>query len=188
MIRLFAAFAVPEDVRLRLSGLRGQIPGARWVQPENMHVTLRFVGEVDNHVADDVHDALERVAGAPPEIRVRGVGHFDSRSRVRALWAGVARTDALAAFQARVEAACVRAGLPAETRRFHPHITLARCRDTRVERITPFLEEHAGLDVPAFTPDAFTLYSSALGRAGPVYTPEVEYPLGAAFDAHAWSR
>ncbi|MBO6782645.1 MAG: RNA 2',3'-cyclic phosphodiesterase [Alphaproteobacteria bacterium] len=184
MIRLFAAFALPEDLRLRLSGLRGQIPGARWVPAENMHVTLRFVGEVDAHTADDVHDALERIEGEPPELRVEGVGRFESRGRVRALWAGVARTEALMAFQARIEAACQRAGLAPETRRFHPHVTLARCRDTSVARVAPFLEEHAAFAAPAFRPDSFVLYSSTLGRSGPAYMPEVEYPLAGAFAAH----
>ncbi len=175
MIRLFAAFPLPEDLRLRLTGLRGQLPGARWVPPENMHITLRFVGEVDTNVAEDVHAELERVSLSPPDIRLHGVGLFESRGRVRSLWAGVERSDALSHFQSRIEIACQRAGLAPETRRYHPHVTLARCRDTSVARVGPFLEEHAGFSAPPFRPDGFVLYSSTLGRSGPIYVPEVEY-------------
>lgn len=179
MIRLFVALSLPEQLRLRLAGLRGQIPGARWVPPENMHITLRFVGEVDEHIADDVHTELERVAFDPLEISVRGVGHFESRGQVRALWAGVERSEALTGLQTRVEKACQRAGLAPEPRRFHRHVTLARCRDTSLARVADFMEDHAGFAAPSFEADAFTLFSSTLGKSGSTYLPEVTYPLGA---------
>lgn len=183
MIRLFVAIPIPDQLRVRLAGLRGQIPGARWVPPENMHLTLRFVGELDEHAAEDVHDALERIAADPFDIQLSGVGHFESRGQVRALWAGVARNDALAHFQSRVEVACQRAGLGPESRRFHPHVTLARCRETSLARVAPFIAEHAGFVAPAFPVERFVLYSSVLGRSGSVYTPEVSYPLGAYLSA-----
>lgn len=178
MIRLFVALSLPEQLRLRLAGLRGQLPGARWVPPENMHLTLRFVGEVDEHVADDVHTELERVAGDPLELRLQGVGHFASRGQVRALWAGVEPSDALDRFQARIELACQRAGLASETRRFHPHVTVARCRDTSLDRVAHFMEDHAGFSAPPFEAGAFTLFSSTLGKSGSTYLPELTYPLG----------
>lgn len=183
MIRLFVAFDLPADLRLRLTGLRGQVPGARWVPAENMHLTLRFVGEVTESVAEDVHDALARVAGDPFEIQLSGVGQFDSRGQVRALWAGVARNEVLTQFQTRIEAACQRAGLAPESRRFHPHVTLARCRDTRLARVAPFVAAHAGFQAAPFQVDSFVLYSSALGRSGPSYISEVVYPLGASVTA-----
>jgi 2'-5' RNA ligase len=179
LIRLFVALPIPEQLRLRLTGLRGQIPGARWVPPENMHLTLRFIGELDEHRAEDVHETLERVAGDPLEIALAGVGHFESRGQVRALWAGVVRNDALMRFQSRIEIACQRAGLAPEGRRYHPHVTLARCRDTSLARVAPFIAEHAGFSAPPFEATSVVLYSSMLGRSGPVYTPEMTYRLGA---------
>ena len=176
MIRLFVALGIPESLGTRLSGLRGQIPEARWVPPENFHITLRFVGEVDEGAAADVDDALARVAAMPLDVTLRGVGHFGSRGRVRSLWAGVEKSAALEDLQGRVELACQRAGLAPEGRKFHPHVTLARCRDTREERVAGFLSDHAAFQAPAFAVDSFALYSSALGRGGPVYTREVEYP------------
>jgi len=178
MIRLFVALGLPEGLGERLTGLRGQIPGARWVPPENLHITLRFIGEVDEQTAADVDVALARVDAPPFEVALRGVGHFESRGQVRSLWAGVERDPALDHVQARIETACQRAGLTPEGRKFHPHVTLARCRDTRASRIAGFLTDHDGFQAPAFPVSAFTLYSSTLGRGGPVYTREVDYPLG----------
>ena len=179
MIRLFVALSLPHELRVRLAGLRGQVPGARWVPPENMHITLRFIGEVDTATADDVHGELERIDTGPPEIRLSGVGQFESRGQVRALWAGVERNEELQRLQAKVEKACQRVGLAPETRRFHPHVTLARCKSTNLARVAHFIEDHSAFAAPAFQADSFVLYSSTLGRTGSVYSPEVEYPLGA---------
>lgn len=178
MIRLFVGLALPEGLRERLTGLRGQVPGARWVPPENLHITLRFIGEVDEAAAADLDMALARVDVPPLEVAVGGVGHFASRGLVRSLWAGVDRDTALDHLQAKIEAACQRSGLAPEGRKFHPHVTLARCRDTRTARIAGFLADHAGFRAPPFPAGSFALYSSTLGRGGAAYTREVDYPLG----------
>lgn len=177
MMRLFVALEIPGDLSVRLAGLRGQIPGARWVPPENMHLTLRFVGEVSEHQAGDVDTELARLEALPLSVRLSGIGHFASRGQVRALWAGVERNDALDRLQTKIESACVRAGLAPEGRRFHPHVTLARCRDTRTARIERFVADHAAFAAPPFPVDRFILYSSRLGRGGSVYIAETEYPL-----------
>lgn len=177
MIRLFVGLGLPEALSERLSGLRGQIPGARWVAPENHHITLRFIGEVDEETAGDIDIALSRIDAPPFEIALEGVGHFESRGLVRALWAGVARDPALDHLQARVETAFRRAGLAPEGRKFYPHVTLARCRDTRAPRIAGFLADHGSFRVPAFPVESFGLYSSTLGRGGAIYIREAEYSL-----------
>ncbi len=178
MIRLFVGIGLPESLGERLTDLRGQIPGARWVPSENLHITLRFIGEVDEDTAVDLDSVLARVDAPSFGVAMRGVGHFESRGQVRSLWAGVERDPALDHLQARVETACQRAGLAPEGRKFHPHVTLARCRDTRAARITGFLADHGGFRAPAFPVGAFALYSSTLGRGGAVYIREAEYPLG----------
>jgi 2'-5' RNA ligase len=177
MIRLFVALDIPETLRIRLAGLRGQIPGARWVPPENMHLTLRFIGEVSEADAGDIDLELSRISAPPFEVALSGVGHFGSRGQVRALWAGAERNPEIAGLQAKVELACVRAGRAPEQRRFHPHVTLARCRDTRTARVEGFVADHDAFRAPAFPVSAFVLYSSQLGRGGPVYTPEAHYAL-----------
>ena len=177
MIRLFVALAIPGDLAMRLTSLRGQIPDARWVPAETMHITLRFIGELNEGLAADIEDALTGVEAPVFDATVRGVGRFDSRGRVRSLWAGVDRDREIKDLHARIETACRHAGLAPEGRKFHPHVTLARCRGGRLERVASFLAEHGAFAAPSFAVDSFGLYSSALGRAGPVYTREVEYPL-----------
>lgn len=180
MLRLFVALSLPEALRLRLAGLSAPLPGARWVPDENMHLTLRFLGEVDEDVAHEVDLLLARITAPGFELALNGLGSFGSRGRVRAIWAGVAKSPALLHLQDKVESACVRAGLPPEARRFHPHITLARCRDTKEARAAHYIAHHDGFVLPPFAVESFTLFSSSMGRDGAVYTPEVVYPLAGA--------
>ncbi|MDA1133118.1 MAG: RNA 2',3'-cyclic phosphodiesterase, partial [Proteobacteria bacterium] len=126
MIRLFVALGLPAGVRERLALVRAPLPGARWVPPENMHVTLRFIGEVEPPLATEIDTLLSRITAPSFDISLAGLGTFGSRGRVRALWAGVEQTVPLAHLQAKIETACRRAGLPPEGRKFHPHVTLAR--------------------------------------------------------------
>ena len=177
MIRLFAALALPEAVRQRLSLVRAPLPGARWVTPENMHVTLRFIGEVEPPVATELDAALARVAAPAFELRLAGLGTFGSRGRVRALWAGLEKSEPLDHLQAKIETACMNAGLPPESRKFHPHITLARCRDVPEAPAAEFVATYGGFDLPAVPVAAFALLSSRRGRSGAVYAPEAVYPL-----------
>ncbi|MEK9661181.1 MAG: RNA 2',3'-cyclic phosphodiesterase [Alphaproteobacteria bacterium] len=180
MLRLFVALALPRDIAGRLAAMQQPLPRSRWVAPESMHVTLRFIGEVSNDVAADVDDMLARVTAEPFDMYIGGVGRFASKGRLRALWAGVERSEPLLHLQARIETACQRAGLDPEGRKFHPHVTLARCRDIREELARPFLAAHDGLYGDMVRVEEFVLYSSRLGHAGPSYTPEARYPLGGA--------
>jgi 2'-5' RNA ligase len=177
MIRLFVALDLPEPLRRRLAALQQPLPRSRWVAPDNMHVTLRFIGEVANDVAGDIDDMLARIAMPPFDIRIGGFGSFASKGLVRTLWAGVEKSEALGRLQAKVETACQRAGLPPEGRKFHPHVTLARCRDIREELTRGFLAACDGFHGDTVRVDGFTLYSSRLGHEGSVYTPEARYPL-----------
>lgn len=177
MIRLFAALALPEAVRKRLTLVRAPLPGARWMPPENMHVTLRFIGEVEPPVATEIDTLLSRIAAPAFDVRLAGLGTFGSRGRVRALWAGVEQTEPLARLQTKIETACVRAGLLPEGRKFHPHVTLARCKNVREAPAAEFVATYEGFNLPAIPVDAFTLYSSRTGRSGAVYVPEAVYPL-----------
>jgi len=177
MIRLFAALALPDAVRERLALVRAPLPGARWAPPENMHVTLRFIGEVEPAVATEIDTLLSRIAAPAFDIRLAGLGTFGSRGRVRALWAGVEKSEPLAHLQAKIETACGLAGLPPESRKFHAHITLARCKNAREAPAAEFVVTYEGFGLPAIPVDAFTLYSSRMGRSGAVYSPEAVYPL-----------
>ncbi len=177
MIRLFIALSIPESVQLRLSSLYGGVPNARWVKPENLHLTLRFIGEVENGAADDLDAALSGIVAPVFDLCISGVGHFGKADAARTLWAGIETNDALNQLQAKVESAVVRAGLPAAQRRFLPHITLARPKRSPANRVEQFVADHAGFHAGPIIIDHVTLYSSFLSSSGAIYRPEAEYPL-----------
>ena len=177
MIRLFVGIELPEDVRLALAGLCGGVPGADWVTAGNMHLTLRFLGEISEGDADDAHDALMGVRAPSFDLTLSGIGHFATGDEVRALWAGVAKIPELERLQRNVESALVRMGFPREERRWRPHITLARLAGTPIERVQDFLCHHALFRAGPFTVDHFTLFSSQRFDGAAVYIAEAEYPL-----------
>lgn len=178
--RLFVAIDPPEDVAEELAlDLCGGLPGARWHLPEELHLTLRFLGEVDGLVYRDADAALAEIAGDPFELTLSGVGHFPLRGEPRTLWVGVAPCPELVALRRRVDRAMVQAGLPPERRKFSPHVTLARLDGAPANRVGRFLAEHALLRSRPFLVDAMHLYSSRLHPKGSRYTLEQSYPLGA---------
>ncbi len=177
MIRLFVALSLPAAVCERLALVRVPLPDARWVPPENMHVTLRFIGEVEPPMAADIDVALSGVSAPAFDIRLADLGTFGSRGRVRALWAGLEKSEPLTHLQAKIETVCVNAGLPPEGRKFHPHVTLARCKNIREAPASEFIATHEGFGLPAIPVDGFVLYSSRTGKAGAVYVSEAVYPL-----------
>lgn len=179
MLRLFVALDFPADVRDRLAGLGGGVPGARWTDAGNLHLTLRFIGEVPGDTAADIDAALAEVEAPAFPLVLDGVGVFGTGRNARILWAGVERSDALSHVQAKVESALVRCGLPAEERRFSPHVTLARLKDAPKDRIGRFLEDRGLFRAGPFPIDHFTLYRSHLGKGAAVYEALREYPLKA---------
>ncbi|WP_120078173.1 RNA 2',3'-cyclic phosphodiesterase [Aurantiacibacter odishensis] len=173
--RLFVALRPPEDVAEALLDTMEGIPGARWQDADNLHVTLRFVGEVDRHTAEDLATALESLLFAPFPIRIYGVGHFEGKGRARAVWARVAPSTELDLVQMRVEMACRRAGLPAETRRFIPHITLARL-NSGSGFIGDWLHANGALSLGPWQVDGFSLFESDLTPNGAIYSEITKFP------------
>lgn len=176
MHRLFVALRPPRAIRERLLGLAGGVPGARWQDDDQLHLTLRFIGEAGTHAAEDVAAALGSVRHAPLELRLDGCGMFDSRGRPNALWAGVAPREPLAALHRKVDQAIVRAGLEPERRAYLPHITLARMSGS-AGPVDRWLAEHAALSSEPFAIDAMILFESRLGHGGASYEPVERYPL-----------
>jgi 2'-5' RNA ligase len=178
MHRLFVAIRPPDPViDLLLDTMEG-VPELRWQDDEQLHLTLRFIGEVERPLAEDVAAALGSLRFAPFEIRIAGVGRFDHRKR-GALWAGIEPRAPLAALAAKVERLCVSVGLAPEHRAFHPHITLARWGRGVGSLLDAFLARHAALRSDAFTVDAVTLFESRLGRGGAHYEAIATYPAEA---------
>lgn len=177
MIRLFVALPLPEDVRDRLAGLGGGVPGARWLEPDSLHLTLRFIGDVEEGMARDLDTELARVAAPGFALTLAGVGQFGSGRKAHALWAGIERSEGLAHLQAKIESAVVRAGFPPETRKFTPHVTLARLNHANPDRLARFLSGNGLFRARPVWVANFALFQSLQGRGGAVYRALAEYPL-----------
>ncbi len=176
MIRLFVALDLPDSVRERLLALEGGVPGARWSNAGQLHLTLRFIGEVDESVARDIDDTLNTIRAPSFPLELSGVGEFGGRNP-RALWAGVKNNDALLHLQRKVETALQRIGLPPEPRKFSPHVTLARLKAAPREKVMQFLTHNSLFATGPFPVTQFTLFSSHPTPSGSIYTPERLYRL-----------
>ena len=174
MHRLFIAIRPPEQVIDLLIDAMDESPELRWVGDEQLHLTLRFVGEVDRPLGDDLAAALGKVAFESFELRVNGVGRFDQRNG-GALWVGVEPKQPVAAFAAKIERVCQEVGLEPERRAFHPHITLARWKGRSTRAAASLIEHARGLSSPPFGVDRFILFESHLSRHGPHYDEIATY-------------
>jgi RNA 2',3'-cyclic 3'-phosphodiesterase len=183
MIRLFAGLQIPDGVREDLRRLRQPVPGARWIEPENFHVTLRFYGDVDNATAREIDDYLARVQQDSFEIRLLGLGTFGG-NEPRTVWAGVETNPLLEMLANTCERAARVAGLPPERRKFRPHITLARLKNPRAEPIARLLERRGGFKTEPFPVTQFFLFSSKPRTGGGPYVPEQAYDLR----DHGWTE
>ena len=177
MHRLFVAIRPPQAIRDRLIDAMADSAELRWVGDEQMHLTLRFIGEVERPLAEDIAAALSRIRSDPFELGVTGVGIFEQRSG-GALWAGVQPKPPVTALAAKVERACTAAGLEPERRAFYPHITLARFNRAGATAGRAFLDRNRALASPAFAVDHFILYESHLSRHGPHYEEVADFALG----------
>ena len=177
MHRLFVAIRPPEPIRDRLIDVMDEGAGDfRWQSDDQLHLTLRFIGEVERHQADDIAGALATIASSSFELRIAGVGKFERRSG-GVLWAGVEPKAQVAALAAKVERSVQWAGLEPEHRAFHPHITLARWSGKRTREADGIVDAHGALKSEAFAVDRFILYESRLSRHGAHYEAVAEFRL-----------
>jgi 2'-5' RNA ligase len=175
MLRLFVGIGFPPELKLRLSMLRSGMPGAKWVDPGNFHLTLRFIGEIGEDIAADIDDALSRLRARRFALQVAGVGVFGDKPH--SLWAGIERTVELVGLRDKVEQALIRVGLPPEPRKFAPHVTLARLRNPPLDALREFLATHAQFRAEPLPVEGFSLIASFQTKAGSVYEDQADYPL-----------
>lgn len=179
MPRLFTGLEIPADIAFWLSLKRGGLPGARWIDQENYHITLRFIGDVDNALANDISDGLDRLSNSLSfEVKLTHLGAFGG-DKPRALYAGVEVNEPLIRLQAAQERVLQRIGLEPESRKFTPHVTLARLRGSSAEDLARFLGHAAPFEPLKFTIGRFVLFSSRDSVGGGPYVVEQSYPLAA---------
>jgi 2'-5' RNA ligase len=177
MIRLFTAIAIPPEIGQGLLSRQHGIEGARWRPLEAFHITLRFVGDVQEPVADDLDEALSEISVPAFDLELVRVGHFGEGADIHAVWAGVEDSAPLRRLQKAHESAARAAGLKPETRVYAPHVTLAYLKKPAVPEVGAWIQTHNLLRSPAFRVDRFGLYSSWQTSHGSVYRLEREYPL-----------
>ena len=176
MLRLFAAIPLPADIAGSLAKFQQPLPGAKWVDTADYHITLRFAGDVDNLVARELADFLRRIDVNAFQMRLAGFGAFGGNDP-RVLWAGVEAGPELISLQRDVENAARASGLKPERQQFKPHVTIARLRHSRAEAVSRFLERHAGARSRTFLVDHFALYSAKPRTGGGPYVIEETFPL-----------
>lgn len=179
MPRLFTGLEVPHDVQLALSLKRGGLFGARWIDPENYHITLCFIGDVDNRTANEVSDELDRLSHSSGfRIKLSQLGSFGG-DRPRALFAAVEPSEGLTHLQSAHERVLRRAGVEPEARRFVPHVALARLKGTSAPEVAEFIHQAGHFAPLEFTVGRFVLFSSRASVGGGPYLVEQSYPLAA---------
>lgn len=178
MPRLFTALEIPRDAALSLSLLRGGLPGARWIDVENYHLTLRFIGDVEGHVADDVVDALDRIDRPAFDLTLSGVGAFGSK-KPNTIYAATLPSPELNALQGEIDRICKRVGLASDQRKFLPHVTVARLRNSSPGEVARYLSGRGNFAAMPFRVGRFVLMSSRESVGGGPYVVEEAWPLSA---------
>ena len=176
MHRLFVACRPPPFVRAQLTAMMGGVEGANWQRDEQLHITLRFIGEVDSRTANDVASALEAVHASPLTLRLSGIGTFDQRGRIHTLWAGVEPKGPITQLHHKIDRALARAGLVPDERAYLPHVTLARF-GARLGDLSALAAAQAGFATQPFSVDQFSLYESLRTDDGMHYQAVADYPL-----------
>ncbi|SCA56159.1 2'-5' RNA ligase [Candidatus Terasakiella magnetica] len=177
MMRLFMGVELPDGVKDRLVPLCSGLKEARWVPPHNMHITLAFVGEVDHGAAFDLHEALCNVQFDPFDLSLHEVDCFESRGKAKVIWAGVkGEIEALTHLHQKILTAVEQAGLVPERRKYKPHVTLARLKNTPLEKAQDYMSANNGLKTHSFKVAHFSLFRSHLTRHGADYEVLESYP------------
>ena len=177
MPRLFIAVDLPAEIKNNLESMSYGIPGAKWIDPQQIHLTVRFIGEVDGTTFLDIKTALEQVSLEPFSMALKGVGHFPPRGKPRVLWVGIEQSEPLQSLKSRIDRILATVGLQPEGRKFSPHITLARLKNSPIDKVADFLAGNGLFSQEPFEIKDFKLYSSTLTPKGAIHKVEKVYPL-----------
>lgn len=185
MPRLFTGIEIPVEIQEQLAAIKGPVPGARWIEPADLHLTLRFAGDIDNRTAQDFADHLAAIDIDAFELRLEGL-HVFGGNDPSSIWIGVAPSPALETLARANERAARAAGLPPVSRGFKPHVTVARLKHARIDALTRLLQRHGGLKCEPFLVSRFVLFSSRPSKGGGPYIVEEAFPTRGGVHG-AWS-
>ena len=176
MPRLFTGIKIPATISEQLSLIQYGLPNARWIAPEDFHITLRFIGDIEDHIAADLADSLSQLSFSSFQLHLKSVGVF-GKEKPRMVWAGVAPSEPLERLQLTHEQLSQRLGLKAEGRKFTPHVTLARFKSGQRDDVAPYLIDHARFQSTVFEVTSFELYSARTSKGGGPYVIEQSYDV-----------
>lgn len=182
-MRLFIAIELPDDLKMALARLRADVPGARWVPPEQLHLTLAFLGEVEEKAAGELGERLALIQTPPFQLFFSGTGCFPDSRRPRVLWVGLEPHPRLTSLTAGVHGAVLACDIPQEDHPFSPHITLARLKFPAAGEIDAFLKMPQKLELPPFPVREITLFQSRLTPHGAVHIPIRTFPMASTGDS-----
>jgi len=176
MVRLFTALELPEIAKDRLMATMGGLKNVRWQTRDQLHITLRFIGDVENGTADEITAALKAIRFDPIKVKITGVDFFGKSKKPRQAWAGIENGEPLKKLNKKISQAIEAAGIPKEERKYTPHITLARFKGKPGSKLETFLDHNGGLLIPPFEATGFVLFQSHLGQEGAHYEVIEHYP------------
>jgi 2'-5' RNA ligase len=175
--RLFLAIDLPEEHQVAIRFLRVPIPGAKWVPEEQLHLTLRFIGDADDELTGRISASVSGIIAEPFLLALKGVGYFPPKGAPKVLWVGLDSSDALLNLHSDVEKALLRVGLESDIRSFSPHVTIARLKETSAGLLAPFLQKNNRFAPLNFLVTEFVLYSSTLMSQGAIHRSLLHVPL-----------
>ncbi|MBI1214698.1 MAG: RNA 2',3'-cyclic phosphodiesterase [Alphaproteobacteria bacterium] len=178
MLRLFTGLSLPPEISAQLHLLQGGVPGARWTAEGNYHITLTFIGEVDENLGEDIDEALSAVKVPPFSLSLTGAGVFQQGDEPKVLWMGVGHDETLFRLKEKTDRVFEKYRIPFAARKYTPHVTLARLKKPEEEKLAEFLAAHGSFSTESFEVKNFLLYESRSTADGPVYDPLRSYALG----------
>lgn len=177
MMRLFVAIDLPEDVKDAIADTYRAIPGTKWVDETKLHCTLHFIGDVAENDVETIIAGLSKIRSAPMQLQIKSAGFFPPRKEPRILWFGIEHPPELLLLQSKIERTCTSNGTTGETRKFHPHITVARLNDPHREKVAEFIVTNSLFSSEPFEITQFHLYRSHQGKTTTHYEKLVSFNL-----------
>ena len=177
MKRLFIALNFPSDIVVKLTELQYGLRGARWVPPQNLHLTLSYIGEASNILLGDLEDVLSSLAAHAFCMQLRGINHFTSKGWSKSIWVGVAEESSLFSLHSKVKNCLQINRIPRDKRQFSPHVTIARLKNVRPEDTAEFIAFNNLFKTRSFRIESFTLFESISKKEGSIYLPLEKFRL-----------
>ena len=178
MPRLFVAIDLPETIKNQVLELtRFGMRGVKWVNLDQFHLSLRFIGEVDQHSFESIKTCLSKIRGSTCNLTLNGIGTFPMNKNPRVIWTGVEKNELLGQVRNKVEHQLSQIGISSERRKYHPHVTLGRVKENKIKGLGDYVAQYALFRSETFLVDNFVLFSSKLTPKGAIYTKEMTYPL-----------